>query len=74
MQKQHFRVYPSIRDRLYNALYIEIDLEIKLPETYLNFLLFKSIFISSFFFFLWGKYFFHKALVVLYNAYYNTKY
>ena len=38
---------------------------------HLNFLLLKSISISSLFF-LWGNSFFHRPLVVLYNAIYDT--
>lgn len=59
------------RESIQCSLYVEVDLKLKLPGMHLNFLLLKSISISSLFF-LGGNYFFHKPLVVLYNAIYDT--
>ena len=59
------------RESIQCSLYVEIDLKLKLPGMHLNFLLLKSISINSLFF-LGGNHFFHKPLVVLYNAIYDA--
>lgn len=60
-----------IIDKEDNSFHIEIDLNIKLPGTLLNFPMLKKNY-HKLIVFLWSNYFLHKPLVVLNDSNYNT--